>query len=64
LHADFSGELSLIREITTGKENSASLTGGTRRSFDAAIRIYIEAGNVIETHEHGGGFDRTLKNLG
>jgi hypothetical protein len=26
------------------------------RSHDAAIRIYDEAGNVIETHEHAGEF--------
>jgi hypothetical protein len=26
------------------------------RSDDAVIRVYDEAGNVIETHEHGGDF--------
>ena len=26
------------------------------RSHDAVIRIYDEAGNVIETHEHAGDF--------
>jgi hypothetical protein len=26
------------------------------RPHDAAIRIYDEAGNVIETHEHAGDF--------
>jgi hypothetical protein len=26
------------------------------RSHDAAIRVYDEAGNVIETHEHNGDF--------
>jgi len=26
------------------------------RSHDAVIRIYDEAGNVIETHEHKGDF--------
>jgi hypothetical protein len=26
------------------------------RSHDAVIRVYDEAGNVIETHEHAGGF--------
>ena len=26
------------------------------RSHDAVIRIYDAAGNVIETHEHAGGF--------
>ncbi|PYJ50416.1 MAG: hypothetical protein DME83_09565 [Verrucomicrobia bacterium] len=39
-------------------------TGGTTigyakfysRSHDAVIRVYDEAGNVIETHEHAGDF--------
>jgi hypothetical protein len=26
------------------------------RSHDAVIRVYDEAGNVIETHEHAGEF--------
>jgi hypothetical protein len=26
------------------------------RSHDGVIRVYDEAGNVIETHEHGGDF--------
>ncbi len=26
------------------------------RSHDAMIRVYDEAGNVIETHEHAGDF--------
>jgi hypothetical protein len=26
------------------------------RSHDALIRMYDDAGNVIETHEHKGGF--------
>jgi hypothetical protein len=25
-------------------------------TYHAAIRVYDEAGNVIETHEHAGGF--------
>ena len=27
-----------------------------RRSHDAVIRVYDDAGNVIETHEHAGDF--------
>ena len=27
------------------------------RSHDAVIRVYDEAGNVIETHEHAGDFN-------
>jgi hypothetical protein len=26
------------------------------RSYDAVIRVYDDAGNVIETHEHAGDF--------
>jgi len=29
------------------------------RSHDAVIRVYDEAGNVIETHEHKGEFKET-----
>jgi hypothetical protein len=28
-----------------------------RRSHDAVIRVYDDAGNVIETHEHAGDFN-------
>ena len=28
------------------------------RSHDAVIRVYAEAGNVIETHEHAGEFNK------
>jgi hypothetical protein len=31
------------------------------RSRDAVIRVYDEAGNVIETHEQKGRFQRTVK---
>jgi len=30
------------------------------RSHDAMIRVYDEAGNVIETHEHKGDFRELL----
>jgi hypothetical protein len=30
------------------------------RSHDAVIRVYDDAGNVIETHEHKGDFNRSL----
>ena len=29
------------------------------RSHDAVIRVYDEAGNVIETHEHAGDFKKS-----
>jgi hypothetical protein len=31
------------------------------RSHDAVIRVYDEAGNVIETHEHAGEFKEWWK---
>jgi hypothetical protein len=31
-------------------------TAGHTRSHNAVIRVYDEAGNVIETHEHAGDF--------
>jgi hypothetical protein len=31
------------------------------RSHDAVIRVYGDAGNVIETHEHAGDFKEFLK---
>jgi len=35
---------------------SAARTGYFLRSHDAVIRVYDDAGNVIETHEHAGKF--------
>ena len=31
------------------------------RSHDAVIRVYDEAGNVTETHEHTGAVQRVVK---
>jgi hypothetical protein len=33
------------------------------RLHDAVIRVYDAAGNVIETHEHAGGFQRVVRSL-
>jgi len=33
------------------------------RSHDAVIRVYDEAGNVIETHEHSGEFKGSAARL-
>jgi hypothetical protein len=35
---------------------SDALPFGRSRSHHAVIRVYDEAGNVIETHEHAGDF--------
>jgi hypothetical protein len=39
-----------------GEPNAVSYAKFYSRSHDAVIRVYDEAGNVIETHEHAGGF--------
>ena len=43
-----------------GEPNAVSNATGyakfSSQSHDAAIRVYDEAGNVIETHEHAGEF--------
>ena len=36
---------------------SAVADGDRCRSHDAVIRVYDEAGNVIEMHEHAGEFN-------
>jgi len=36
--------------------NAISYAKHYNRSQDAVIRVYNAAGNVIETHEHTGGF--------
>jgi hypothetical protein len=39
-----------------GSDLCPRATLSTRRSHDAVIRVYDEAGNVIETHQHAGDF--------
>jgi hypothetical protein len=46
------GEPNAISNISYAKFRS--------RSHRAVIRIYDEAGNVIETHEHAGRFQRVV----
>jgi len=41
-------------------ENAIGYAIHSSRSHDAVIRVYDEAGNVIETHEHKGGFKEWL----
>jgi len=49
-----------FRCLTYGKANAVINAIGyamhRSRSHDAVIRVYDEAGDVIETHEHGGEF--------
>jgi hypothetical protein len=42
----------MVRILTPGTEPGYSIS----RSHHAVIRVYDEAGNVIETHEHDGDF--------
>jgi hypothetical protein len=37
-------------------DNAIGYATHCSRSHNAVIRVYDEAGNVIETHEHAGGF--------
>jgi hypothetical protein len=46
----YTGPNAVARTIGYGMHRS--------RSHDAAIRVYDEAGNVIETHEHAGEFKK------
>ena len=39
-----------------GEPNAIGYTKFFSRSHDAVIRVYDEAGNVIDTHEHAGDF--------
>ena len=41
--------------------NAISFATFYSRSHDALIRVYDEADNVIETHEHKGGFKEWSK---
>jgi hypothetical protein len=41
---------------TASRPQSATQSQFRSRSPDAVIRVYDEAGNVIETHEHAGDF--------
>ena len=49
-----------FRRLWYGEPNAASnaidYAKFYSRSHDAAIRVYDEAGNVIQTHEHKGDF--------
>jgi hypothetical protein len=48
--------ISYDSSISLANAEGRALAKCVRRSHDAVIRIYDEAGNVIETHEHAGEF--------
>jgi hypothetical protein len=45
-----------LREDRRGVDLISDSAKFYSRSHDAVIRVYDEAGNVIETHEHAGDF--------
>ena len=57
---DLISEALPFRRLWYAESNSVSNAVGYAkffsRSHDAVIRVYDEAGNVIETHEHAGNF--------
>ena len=44
------------REPEKHKRRSMITQGSTAAHNDAVIRVYDDAGNVVETHEHKGDF--------
>ena len=46
-----------------GEPNAANNAKFRSRSHDAVIRVYDEADNVIETHEHAGDFKEPVGHL-
>ena len=46
-----------------GEPNAIGYAKSRSRLHDAAIRVYDEAGNVIETHEHTGDFKEFQENF-
>jgi len=45
-----------VEPVFPQKDDAIGYTNFFSRSHHAVIRVYDEAGNVIETHEHNGGF--------
>jgi len=46
----------VVRRAKTQSANAIGYAKFFSRSHNAVIRVYDEAGNVIETHEHAGEF--------
>jgi hypothetical protein len=51
----------VVRGGRTPVSNAIDYVKFHSRSLDAVIRVYDEAGNVIETHEHAGDFSEGSK---
>jgi hypothetical protein len=60
LRAEIARLISQARRLWYGEPNAVSNAIGyamhSSRSHDAVIRVYDDAGNLIETHEHAGSF--------
>jgi hypothetical protein len=48
-------KMSLPQSLKSKESRESRAAARDSRSHDAVIRVYHEAGNVIETHEHAGG---------
>jgi hypothetical protein len=46
----------LATKLSYAETNAIKAAKSFSRSHDAVIRVYDDAGNVIETHEHKGDF--------
>ena len=49
-------ELQHFSAVVDTPDNASGYAMHSSRSRDAVIRVYDDAGNVIETHEHAGDF--------
>jgi hypothetical protein len=46
----------VVRRTKRSQQRKSAYAKFYSRSHDAVIRVFDEAGNVIETHEHAGEF--------
>jgi hypothetical protein len=53
---DLISDAAAIRSAVSAESNAVGYAKFRSRSHNAVIRVYDEAGNVIETHEHSGDF--------
>jgi len=56
LWANFAGQTAFVAVFAAAVSNAIGYPKFNSRSHDAVIRVYDDAGNVIETHEHRGDF--------
>ena len=56
MHAKFYGSKVYGHDVFGWQRRGSHYAKHSSRSHDAVIRVYNNAGNVIETHEHAGEF--------